>query len=97
MNILICSVPVEAPGAKLSRKRSEGSFPIIPKTACTALNNWAEKNGFKCSYYDVDMLCPTNKEVEKYFRENSYDIVGLSAITSTTYLQVKRLAISSKK
>ena len=97
MNILICSVPVEAPGAKLSRKRSEGSFPIIPKTACTALNNWAEKNGFKCSYYDVDMLCPTNKEVEKYFRENSYDIVGLSAITSTTYLQVKRLAHIIKK
>ena len=97
MNVLICSVPVESAGAKLRRKRSEGSFPIMPKIACTSLNNWAEKNGFKCNYYDIDMLYPSDDEIEKYFTENPQDIVGLSAVTSTTYLQVKRLCKIIKK
>ncbi len=97
MKTLICSVPVEAPGAKLRRKRSEGSFPIMPKIACTALNNWAEKNGFKCAYYDVDMLYPTDEEFEKFLRENPQDIIGLSAVVSTSYLQLKRICKIIKK
>ena len=97
MEILICSVPVEAPGTKLRRKRSEGSFPIMPKIAVTSLNHWAEKNGFKCKYYDIDMLYPSDEEVERHFRENPTDIVGLSAVVSTTYMQVKRLARIIKK
>ena len=97
MNTLICSVPVETPGAKLRRKRSEGSFPIMPKIACTALNNWAEKNGFKCNYYDIDMLYPSDEEIEKFLRDNPQDIIGLSAVVSTSYLQVKRLCRIIKK
>ena len=97
MEILICSVPCETPGFQLRRKRSEGSFPIMPKIACTALNHWAEMNGFKCKYYDIDMLYPSDDEVEKYFRENPTDVVGLSAVVSTSYLQVKRLARIIKK
>lgn len=97
MNILICSIPVEAPGAKLRRKRSEGSKPIMPKIACTALNNWAENNGYKCKFYDIDMLYPTDSELEEYFKNNPMDIIGLSAVTSTTYLQVKRISKIIKK
>ena len=97
MNILICSVPVESPGTVLSRKRTEGCYPTIPKIACTALNNWASKNGYKCNFYDIDMLYPTDEEIENYFTENPQDVVGLSAVTSTTYLQVKRLCRIIKK
>ncbi len=61
-------------------------FLLYLKLLVLLLTTGQKKNGFKCSYYDVDMLYPTDKEVEKYFRENSYDIVGLSAATSTTYL-----------
>ena len=97
MNVLICSVPVETPGTVLSRKRTEGCYPTIPKIACTALNNWASKNGYKCNFYDIDMLYPTDEEIENYFTENPQDVVGLSAVTSTTYLQVKRLCRIIKK
>ena len=97
IKVLICSVPVETPGTVLVRKRSEGSFITIPKIACTALNNWAEKNEYKCGFYDIDMLYPSDEEIEKYFIDNPQDVVGLSAVTSTTYLQVKRLSRIIKK
>jgi len=98
MEVAICSVPVEAPGAKLTRKRSEGQDPQMPKGAISSLNNWAEKNSFKtCKFYDIDMLYPSDDEVESFFRENKSDVVGLSAVVSTSYLQVKRLARIIKK
>jgi len=97
MKVSLCSVPVEDTD-KLRRKRSEGPTPISPKYAITSLNHWAEKNGFAtCKFYDVDMLCPSDEEVEKYFRDNETDVVGLSAIVSTSYMQVKRLARIIKK
>ena len=51
----------------------------------------------KCNFYDIDMLYPTDEEIENYFTENPQDVVGLSAVTSTTYLQVKRLCRIIKK
>ena len=69
-----------------------------PKIAITSLNHWTTKNGFKgCKFYDIDMLYPSDEDVEKYFRENQTDVVGLSAVVSTSYLQVKRLAKIIKK
>ena len=98
MNVVLCSVPVESPGAKLRRKRSEGPNPILPKSAITQLNDWAVKNEFPpCKFYDIDMLYPSDEEIEKYFRENNADVVGLSAVVSTSYMQVKRLARIIKK
>ena len=98
METVICSVPVETPGSPLRRERSEGSFPIMPKTAITSLNNWSERNGFPtCKYYDIDMLYPSDEEIEKYFIDAKADIVGLSAVVSTSYMQVKRLAKIIKK
>ena len=93
MNVILCSVPTEAPGIEMRRKRSEGQMGINPKIAITSLNHWTTKNGFQaCKFYDIDMLFPSDEEVEKYFRENQADVVGLSAVVSTSYMQVKRLA-----
>ena len=39
MKVVLCSVPVEAPGDKLRRKRSEGALPIMLKIAITSLND----------------------------------------------------------
>ena len=98
METVLCSVPVEIPGTQMRRKRSEGPLPILPKIAITHLNNWAEKNGFPtCKFYDVDMLYPSDEEIEKYFKENKADVVGLSAVVSTSYMQVRRLAQIIKK
>ncbi len=93
VNSILCSVPVETPGGKLRRKRSEGPSPIMPKIAITSLNHWTLKNGFKqCKFYDIDMLYPEDKDIAKFFSENDADIVGLSAVVSTSYLQVKRIS-----
>ena len=93
INVILCSVPTEAPGIEMRRKRSEGQMGINPKIAITSLNHWTTKNGFQaCKFYDIDMLFPSDEEVEKYFRENQADVVDLSAVVSTSYMQVKRLA-----
>ena len=96
MNIILCSVPVETPGYKLRRTRSEGR-PVMPKSAICSLNSWAEKNEFTTKFYDIDMLYPSDEEIEKYFKEVNADVVGLSAVVSTSYMQVKRLAKIIKK
>ena len=98
MEVVITSVPVEAPGVKLRRKRSEGPKPITAKLAVTSLNYWTEKNGFPaCKFYDIDMLYPPDEDIEEYFVKNKADVVGLSAVVSTSYMQVKRLAQIIKK
>lgn len=93
LDSVLCSVPVETPGGKLRRKRSEGASPIMPKIAITSLNHYAVKNNFKsCKFFDIDMLYPDDPQIEKFFSENKCDIVGLSAVVSTSYLQVKRIS-----
>jgi len=95
---ILCSVPVETPGGKLRRARSDGTVPVMPKIGITTLNNWTIKNNFNaCKFYDIDMLYPGDEEVEKFFTENKSDIVGLSAVVSTCYLQVKRISKIIKK
>ena len=98
MNVTLCSVPVELPGSKMLRERGEGDGGVRPKTAICSLNMWSKQNGFgACKYYDIDMLYPSDEDVEKFFRENPTDIVGLSAVVSVSYLQVKRLSEIIKK
>ena len=98
MNVTLCSVPVEVPGTKMLRERGEGDGGVRPKTAICSLNMWSKQNGFgACKFYDVDMLYPSDEDVEKFFRENPADIVGLSAVVSVSYLQVKRLSEIIKK
>ena len=98
MEITLCSVPVETPGGTLRRKRSEGSSPIQPKIAISSLHAWSKKHGFhNTKFFDIDMLYPDDEFIENYFKENKTDIVGLSAVVSTSYLQVKRLASIIKK
>jgi len=98
METILCSVPTENPGVKLRRPRSDGAAGMDPKIAITQLNLWTEKNGFpSCKFYDIDMLYPNDEDIKKYFTENKADVVGLSAVVSTSYMQVKRLARIIKK
>ena len=91
----LCSVPVEGWGVRLDRKRSEGSLGIQPKVAIVSLVDAMKKAGFPNSsydFYDIDRLYPSDDEVRKYFVSQRPDVVGLSAVVSTSYKQVKRLA-----
>jgi anaerobic magnesium-protoporphyrin IX monomethyl ester cyclase len=94
MNISLCSVPVEGAGTKLDRLRSEGPTGVVPKVAILSLINWMEKNGYRpedYDFYDIDMLYPSDEEIRNYFENVNPTIVGLSAVVSTSYQQIKRI------
>lgn len=74
--------------------RSEGQLPVMPKIAIVSLVKWMEKHGYTRSdwdYYDVDMLMPSDQELAAYFKAYNPEVVGLSAVVSTCYAQVKRI------
>jgi len=53
------------------------------------------KHGFKRENYDfldIDMLYPDDDALTKYFSELQPHVVGLSAVVSTSYSQVKRIS-----
>ncbi len=91
MKISLCSVPVEGVEGKLSRLRSEGPLGILPKMAIVSLIKWMERNGWNSDsykFYDIDMLYPSDDDIEKFFAEYQPTIVGLSAVVSSSYEQV---------
>ena len=48
-----------------------------PKIAITSLNHWAIKNGFKaCRFYDIDMLYPSDEDIEKYILTTGKTFIG---------------------
>ena len=92
---LLCSVPVETAGSLLDRKRSEGNLPISPKVAIISLIRWMEQNGYSkknWDFYDIDMLYPSDEEIREYFKKLQPQVVGLSAVVSTSFSQVKRIS-----
>lgn len=96
MKIVLCSVPGEPVHFVLpANVRAMGELPPVPKYAIVSLVKWMEKNGYtpeEYDFYDIDMLLPSQDEIREYFRTIMPDVIGLSAVTSGTYGQVKRLA-----
>jgi radical SAM superfamily enzyme YgiQ (UPF0313 family) len=96
MYIVLCTAPTEpvhiVPPPNV---RAMGELPVLPKYAIVSLVKWMEKNGYTAEeydFYDIDMLLPSQDEIREYFRKTKPDVVGLSAVTSGTYGQIKRLA-----
>lgn len=107
MRISLLTVPVEADYSDLvpevregtdvfvPSSRSEGQLPLMPKIAIVSLVKWMEKHGYTSAdwdYYDVDMLLPSDQELAAYFKSYNPEVVGLSAVVSTCYAQVKRIS-----
>lgn len=106
MRISLLTVPVEADYSDLQptanagvdvfvSSRAVGSLPIMPKIAIVSLLKWMKREGFdekEVDYYDADMLLPSDEELDAYFRRCQPEIVGLSAVVSTCYAQVKRIS-----
>ena len=87
MKVVICSIPVIT-----DRNPEEDKHPEIPKIAIVSLINWMKREGYTGNFFDIDMLLPTDKEIFDYFKELQPDVVGLSAVLSTSYFQVKRIS-----
>ena len=106
MKILLTTVPLEPvpQGKKQNQEsyvwnvqgdRSLGDLPVLPKIAINSIVNWMEKHGYSSDiydYYDIDMALPSDEEFIEYLKEYQPTIVGLSAVVSTSYSQVKRLS-----
>ena len=111
MKVLLLTVPVEV-YAKSNYERAShgievfstasrggGELPIMPKIAIVNIVKCMEKAGYArqdIDFYDVDMLLPTDDEVTSYLLKTKPDVIGLSAVVSTCYSQVKRLSHLAK-
>ncbi len=87
LKIVLCTTPQH-----LNAGRDFGDLPRIPNIAIISLIKWIEHKGYRGTFYDIDMLLPHDYEIFKYFRINQPDVVGLSAVVSTSYAQIKKLA-----
>lgn len=90
MKALLCTIPLN-----IGVPRNEGQWPIMPKVAIVSLIKWMERNGYTpqmYDFYDIDMLDPSDDEIREYFESCKPTVVGLSAVVSTSYVQVKRIA-----
>jgi len=94
MKVCLCSVSADSIDDFIDIKvRSEGELPIPPKIAISSLIESMISNGFtNWDYYDIDMLVPSDEEIEQYFIENKSDVIGLSAVVSSSYPQVEKIS-----
>lgn len=87
MKVVLCTIPHDT-----FRKRESGDSPIIPKMAIMSLIHWMSKFGYSGDFYDIDMLLPSEDEIFNYFKSKQPDVVGISAVLSSGYLQVKTIS-----
>lgn len=94
---VLCALPSESPDAfAITPRVPSGRGPNrIIKIGIVALIKAMEAHGYSrdnYDYYDVDTLLPTDEDLIEYFGRVKPMVVGLSAVVSTSYMQVKRIA-----
>ena len=80
MKICICTTPIR---------------PIpttYPPFGSMAIIQALRKMGENAQFYNIDFFRYSHSEIEKYFKEHQFDIVGISAVVSTAYTYTKYLA-----
>lgn len=90
MKTLLCTIPLN-----IGVPRDDSESPIMPKIAIVSLIKWMECHGYtreEYDFYDIDMLDSSDDEIQQYIESYKPSIVGLSAVVSTSYAQVKRIA-----
>ena len=97
--ISLCSIPAGTADEELKfAARSKEGVP--PKIAIVALVRWMEKNGYSqdsYDYIDLDMLMLPDEDIYNYFKQLNPAVIGMSAVTSSTYKSVKRIAALARK
>jgi len=70
----------------------------FPPVGCLSILQYLRKNGFEdCEFINVDYYRYSVDEVIEKIAENETDILGISAVTSTTYRFTKDISIKFKK
>ena len=73
------------------------NIELIPNIAIVSLVNYAKKFSYDVDFYDIDLLLPSNNKMYDYFKKEKPDIIGISAVVSTSYNQVKLISRIIKK
>ena len=79
MKICICTTPI----------RPEPT--TFPPFGSIAIIQSLRDIGEDVYFYHIDYHRYSHKEIEKYFEENKFDLVGISAVVSTAYAYTKYL------
>jgi len=53
--------------------------------------------GVNCDFYDIDYHRYSDQEIENYFLVNQFNIVGISAVVSTAYMNTKKISSIIRK
>lgn len=80
MRICICTTPI---------RPTPTTFPPF---GSLAVIQSLRKIGEEVHFYNIDYFRPKHEQVTAYFAESQYDVVGISAVVSTSYAYTKYLA-----
>jgi radical SAM superfamily enzyme YgiQ (UPF0313 family) len=84
MKTCICTTPVRETPTK------------YPPFGCMEIIKALRKIGKETVFYNIDYHRPNHEEISSYFRDNQFDIVGISAVVSTAYSYTKYLSETIK-
>jgi len=79
MKISVCTIP--------GRPEPTHSPPFGSLTIIQSL----QSVGYEPDFYNIDYFRPKDSEMKKYYSDNQFDMVGISAVVSTSYNLVKKL------
>jgi hypothetical protein len=85
MKICVCSTPIRPTPSTFP---PFGSLPIIQSL---------RKIGKQASFYNIDYFCYSAAQIEAYFGESQFDLVGISAVVSTSHTYTKRFTRSIRR
>ena len=85
MKIVICTTPI---------RPEPTSYPPFGAMALVQSLRSADYDPF---FYDIDGLRPTFEEVIEYFREQTPEMLGISAVVSTAYAYTKQLVLAIRE
>ena len=80
MKVCICTTPIRPEPTEFP---PFGSMAIIQSL---------ESIGTEAEFYHLDYHRQSDEQMKKYFANNQFDIVGISAVVSTAYKFTKKLA-----
>ena len=93
-NVLLCTLPITAPSEERRFLDKQHCFRG-PRLGVQVIRDYLIKAGYPSdhiSFLDIEMLALSDSELETYFKTHNPDVIGLSAVLSHSYLQVKRIS-----
>lgn len=93
-SILLATLPIVATGNDQRYLDKQHAFRG-PRLGVQVIRDYLVRNNYptsKISFHDIEMLSPSDDDLRSYLRQMKPEIVGLSAVLSHSYQQVKRIS-----